>query len=327
MSLDVNNIIHLTVIAATFALVLSLWLGVVLLWSIKRNARAKAVRKRVLIEEAETASTRPLKLWTQGREAVVHRPAFHRLGIATKTRLKFQEAGWEVDLRSLTVGSIALVLLSFFFSYATTASLMPGIGAVILAAFVLWFLLQRRILKRTALFESQFVDALDIAARSLRAGHPLVGAFQLIATEVPAPVGGLFAEICQAQEMGLSIERAIQEVGKAFNNSDVRIFGTSVAIQIKSGGNLADMMDRLAYVIRDRMRLSRRVRVLTAQTQFSKRILAVLPVVVFVVLSSVNPKYMSTMYSTETGRFLLSIAAVGVILGIWIMNRLSVIRY
>ncbi|HKQ49939.1 MAG TPA: type II secretion system F family protein [Phycisphaerae bacterium] len=327
MTFDINNIIHLTVIAATFALVLSLWLGVVLLWSIKRNAREKAVRKRVIIEEAETASTRPLKLWHQGREAVVHRPAFRRMGLAPRIKLKFQEAGWEVDLRSLTVGSIGLVLLSFFFSYATTKSLMPGLGAVILAAFVLWFLLQRRILKRTALFESQFVDALDIAARSLRAGHPLVGAFQLIATEVPPPVGALFAEICQAQEMGLSIERAIQEVGKVFSNPDVRIFGTSVAIQIKSGGNLADMMDRLAYVIRDRMRLSRRVRVLTAQTQFSKRILAVLPVIIFVVLSSVNPKYMSTMYSTDAGRFLLSIAAVGVILGIWIMNRLSVIRY
>jgi tight adherence protein B len=327
MSLDINNIIHLTVIAATFALVLSLWLGVVLLWSIKRSAREKAVRKRVLIEESETAATRPLKLWTQGREAVIDRPAFHRLGLAARIRLKFQEAGWEVELRSLTVGSVGLVLLSFFFSYAMTKSLMPGLGAVILAAFVLWFLLQRRIIKRTALFESQFVDALDIAARSLRAGHPLVGAFQLIATEVPAPVGGLFAEICQAQEMGLSIERAIQEVGRTFNNSDVRIFGTSVAIQIRSGGNLADMMDRLAYVIRDRMRLNRRVRVLTAQTQFSKRILAVLPVVVFVVLSSANPKYMSTMYTTDTGRFLLSIAALGVILGIWIMNRLSVIRY
>ena len=163
--------------------------------------------------------------------------------------------------------------------------------------------------------------------RLVRAGHPLVGAFQLIATEVPPPVGGLFAEICQAQEMGLTIERAILEVGRTFNNADVRIFGTSVAIQLRSGGNLADMMDRLAYVIRDRMRLSRRVRVLTAQTQFSKRILAVLPVVVFVVLSSVNPKYMSTMYSTQTGRYLLTIAAVGVLLGIWIMNRISVIRY
>src|SRR6185295_2341557 len=156
--------------------------------------------------------------------------------------------------------------------------------------------------RRTALFETQFVDALDIAARSLRAGHPLVGAFRLIAEEIAPPVGSLFAQICQAQELGLSIERAIHEVAKTFNNADVRIFGTSIAIQLRSGGNLADMMDRLAYVMRDRMRLNRRVRVLTAQTQFSKRILAALPIFIFVALNTLNPGYMQPLYTTEMGK-------------------------
>ncbi len=327
MSFDINNLLHATVIAATFALVLSLWMGVILLWSIKRRTREKAVRQRVQLDLSDTASTRPLRLWHEGREAVVQRPAHRRVPLAFRVRMMFQEAGWDVDVRSLGLGMSAVVLLSPFLSFAATGSFIPGLGAVALAAFVLWFLLQQRILRRTALFETQFVDALDIAARSLRAGHPLVGAFQLIAAEIPPPVGALFAEICQAQEMGLSIERAILEVAKAFGNTDVRIFGTSIAIQIRSGGNLADMMDRLAYVMRDRMRLNRRVRVLTAQTQFSKRILTALPVVIFFVLNAVNPKYMATLYTTDTGKILLSAAAFCVILGVWIMNRLSVIRY
>jgi tight adherence protein B len=96
---------------------------------------------------------------------------------------------------------------------------------------------------------------------------------------------------------------------------------------MRSGGNLADMMERIAFVIRDRIRLSRRVRVLTAQTQLSKRILLVLPFVVFFVLHLINPRYMSTFYTTFNGQVLLGISGASMALGAWIMSRLLVIKY
>jgi tight adherence protein B len=107
----------------------------------------------------------------------------------------------------------------------------------------------------------------------------------------------------------------------------MKLFATSVIIQVRSGGNLADMMYRLADVIRDRMRLKRRVRVLTAQTQLSKRVLLALPFLLFGALNLLNPTYMMPLYTTAMGRMLLIIAGTGLILGAWMMNRLSVLKY
>jgi len=155
-------------------------------------------------------------------------------------------------------------------------------------------------------------------------GRALAG---LISEETAAPVGPLFAEICQNQEMGLSFEAALRQSAASTNSSDMKLFATSVAIQLHSGGNVADMMERLSYVIRDRLRLSRRVRVLTAQTQFSKRILAALPLLMFAVLNLLNPKYMEPLYTTMMGQALLVMAGTGIVLGIWMMNRMAVLRF
>ena len=108
---------------------------------------------------------------------------------------------------------------------------------------------------------------------------------------------------------------------------ELRLFSTSVAIQLQSGGNLAELMDSLAAVIRSRMRLSRRVRVLTAQTQFAKRTLIAVPIILFFVLNIMSPEYMQTFYTTTNGKFLLIGAASMVLLGAWVMNKLAVLRF
>jgi tight adherence protein B len=107
----------------------------------------------------------------------------------------------------------------------------------------------------------------------------------------------------------------------------MKLFATSVAIQLRSGGNLADMMDRLVAVMRDRIRLNRRARVLTAQTQFSKRVLIILPFAIFVLLNVLRPGYMEPLYTTPMGKGLLTAAAVSLVVGVWIMNRMAALRY
>ena len=145
--------------------------------------------------------------------------------------------------------------------------------------------------------------------------------------EIAAPVGALFGEICQQQALGVSIEHAIRDAAERSTSEDMRLLATSVAIQSRSGGNLVDMIERLAFVIRDRKRLNRRVRVLTAQTQLGKRILAGLPFVLFALLTVLNPDYMTPLYSTAMGRMLLAGAAVSVLIGIYVMNRMAVLRF
>jgi tight adherence protein B len=238
-----------------------------------------------------------------------------------------RQAGWSAPLRGLVLGVVGGLLLVFVAIYVASGQVLAGASGVIGAMIIFWAYVKRRIHRRTALFETQFVAALELAARSLRAGHPLVGAFRLISEEINPPVGAVFIEVCQQQEMGVSLDSALRQVAAKSNSSDMRFFATSVAIQLRSGGNLADMMERLSCVIRDRMRLSRRVRVLTAQTQFSKHVLAALPLLLFALLSLLNPRYVEPLYATRTGQLLLAVAAGGVLTGMYVMSRMAVLRY
>src|SRR5688500_14227040 len=185
-----------------------------------------------------------------------------------------------------------------------TKSIWISVAVALVVLQVFWIVVTQRIASRASLFERQLVDSLELAARSLRAGHPLTGAFRLISEEIGAPVGRIFAEVCQHQGMGASLDRAMRAAAPATPSDDFKLFATSIVIQLQSGGNLAEMMERLAYVMRERMRLARRVRVLTAQTQFSKRILLALPFIIFVILNMLNPKYMQPLYSTSTGHMI-----------------------
>jgi tight adherence protein B len=171
------------------------------------------------------------------------------------------------------------------------------------------------------------VDGLGIAARALRAGHPLMGAFQLISEEIDEPLGDIFYRICQEQMLGSDLKDSIHKVAKSTYNPELKLFATSVGIQLQSGGNLADLMDSLAEIIRARMRLNRRVRVMTSQTQFSKNLLIALPIIVFFVLNILNPEYAEPLYTTTVGRIMMAATAVSIFFGAWVMKRLTVLRF
>jgi tight adherence protein B len=200
-----------------------------------------------------------------------------------------------------------------------------GIVAILVVAFRIYMF--SRISRRQAMFDTQLVDALELAARSLRAGHPLLGAFQLLADEMAPPVSTIFADVCQQHGLGADLEQVLREAGDRSGSGDMKIFATSVAMQLRTGGNLADLMERLAEVMRERMRLHRRVRILTAQTQVSKRVLMALPFVVFIVFNLINPKYMSVFYYERAGTYMLAVSIVMLAIGSWIMNRMARLKY
>ncbi len=321
----VQNIVDMVVAALVFGLVLTLWLIGVYLWATRRSERLQRIQGRLGLGE-DSAETRTLRLWKDGHEVTtrvpdVVSPLFFRLECLCK------QAGWRSPLATVFFSLSGTAALVFVVTLVLTGSYLAGLAAAFVPIAIVWISLKRRISRRLVQFERQFIDALELSSRSLRAGHPLVGSFRLISEEIPSPVGTVFAEICQRQVMGTSLEKAIQRGAELSGSADMQLFSTSVVIQLRSGGNLADMMDRLAFVIRDRLRLNRRVRVLTAQTQLSKRILLGLPFVLFAALNLLNPKYMAPLYSTQNGQMILAVAGCGVLLGAWIMNRLSILRY
>jgi tight adherence protein B len=320
---------RLVMALAAFGLVMGIWLGVIIIWRLRQAKHSDRVQERLgLLENLTDQGMRVLRLWHGAKETTIRVPGIPSRGGPLKQLDHLcNEAGWNVPAALLlppvfaTAGMIFIVLVGF------TGHMLAGMAGFVTTLLFAWAYLKQRICKRVERFDQQFTDALDLAHRSLRAGHPLVGALHLVAEEIGEPVGPVFESICMQQTMGLSLEDAIQAVGNASSNEDMKLFAASLSMQMRSGGNLAHMMERLSSVIRDRIRLNRRVRILTAQTQLGKRILIALPFVLLVVLSVLNPKYIDPLFSTGTGQTLLCGGGVSILLGMWMMNRMAVLKY
>jgi tight adherence protein B len=140
------------------------------------------------------------------------------------------DAGLESSLRGLTLGGIILLAFSAVVAYLLTSNIMMAVAAPIAVAVLVYIILTQKVAKRQATFERQLVDALELAARSLKVGHPLVGSFQMISQEIGAPVGNLFGNVCQQQELGVSLDEALRGVAAESHSDDLKLFATSVVI-------------------------------------------------------------------------------------------------
>lgn len=324
---DPHKLLTLIMAVAAFGLVMSIWLVGILMWTMARKRRSAAVGERLKLVPPRAAgdgTKRVLRLWHDGQEATTIVPG-HAAGNTPLARLrKFCDAaGLRTPLPNLLVRLVMAIGFITVGVYMIAENPIAAAIAPVAMVVGIYIYLANAIARRQATFDRQLIDALDLAARSLRVGHPLVGAFRLISEEVPAPVGPLFGEVCQQQQLGMAMDQSLRDVADRNDSEDLKFFATSVVIQLRSGGNLADMMERVTSVMRSRGRLARRVKVLTAQTQLSKRILLVLPFFVFVLLNIVNPKYMYPLYTTRLGQIIMTGSGVALLLGWMMMNWLS----
>ena len=326
--LSALNSLDLVIIVAVFGLVWSLCLIAMLVWSIRRALRVQRIERRLGLAGESRGPSRTLRLWHDQQEATTAVPRLVSQRRFWQQLERFcRDAGWQVPLTTLLLGLLGASSGVFATALIIAGRVIPALaaaaGVCVLALLYTKFLRDRR----ASSFERQFAEGLALVGRALRAGHPLLGGFQQAADQLSRPACDLFKEICQQQALGVSLEQAVRHIESKYNNPDVKLFSTSVVIQLRSGGNLASLMDRLAAVIRDRLRLGRRIRVLTAQTQLSKRILIGLPFVLFVVINLLNHEYTHLLYATPTGRLMLIAGIASLATGIWCMKRLSVLKY
>ncbi len=322
-----ENLVNIIIMAAVFGLVFSVWCICIFLWLGQYISRLQSVQKRLGLAKKETDESQTLRLWRQTRQEAAEVGLAVRLTWAERMERLRQATGWRAPVQTVILGITGATVMGFVITYLLGFGplLAAGVSATIVVVF--WAYTKSCISKYSALFEQQLVDALGISARALRAGLPLMGSFQLISEEIDDPIGSIFFQICHEQLLGLDMKDSIRKVAKTVPSAELKLFATSIAIQLQSGGNLADLMDSLASVIRARMRLNRRVRVLTAQTQFSKRILIAMPILLFLLLNVLSPEYMQTFYTTTAGRYMLAAMVSIVLFGAWVMNRMAVLRF
>ena len=159
--------------------------------------------------------------------------------------------------------------------------------------------------RRLRTFEEQFPDGLDLISRALKAGHAFATGLKMVADEMPEPVGPEFRKTFDEQNFGLPLKDALDNLTMRVPSLDVRFFATAVLIQRETGGNLSEILENLAHVVRERFKILRQVRVYTAHGRFTGYVLLALPAVLCIALSFINPEHMNLLFRERMGQMML----------------------
>ncbi|HEY6096717.1 MAG TPA: type II secretion system F family protein, partial [Candidatus Deferrimicrobium sp.] len=180
--------------------------------------------------------------------------------------------------------------------------------------------------RRMKAFTSQFPDALEMFARSLRAGHSFTGAIQLVSQEMPHPLGSEFRQVFDEQNLGVPLREALTGMTHRVDSLDARFFVTAILIQRETGGNLAEIIDKIAHVIRERFRIQGQLKIFTAQARMTGIVLCLLPVGLALAIGFLNPDYLKPLWFERAGRFLIALALCMQIAGVLVIRKIVRIK-
>ncbi len=229
----------------------------------------------------------------------------------------------DVDLYVDTFLFLSLLCALPFVVFLVTP-FKPMALAAFPAFFIPTFYLKHLINQRYVDFSKQFPDALNLMASSLRAGHPLVAAINMVAEEMPKPISTVFATTTGDISLGIDTKDAFYSMTRVMPQSiDLRFFITAVLIQKEVGGNLAELLDSLSNTIRERFKLLGQLRVLTSQTRLSGAIIGCVPPLVLGAIFFMNPEYIKPLFNTQQGQIALAVAIGMSITGAVLIKKIS----
>ncbi len=202
-----------------------------------------------------------------------------------------------------------------------------GAALGVLTAVGPYLYVRRQRSERLRIFEEQFPEAIDLIARSLRAGHAFTTGLGIAAEEVPPPVGPEFRRVFDEQNFGMALSDALKAMARRVPVLDARFFVTAVLTQREAGGNLAEVLDNLSSVMRDRFKVRRQIRVVSAHGRTTAWVLSCLPPALAAVLYTVSPQFMRVLVDDPLGLQLVGIALGLQIIGTIIITRLVKVEY
>jgi tight adherence protein B len=230
----------------------------------------------------------------------------------------------------LTIGFgrlILIVIVGMIGAFAVTmvfeGRLLSAVIAALFSGFVLPFMVLRFLRsRRRKKFAAQFPDAIDIIVRSLRAGHPVPIAINMVARELPDPIGSEFGTVTDEITYGADLESAMRNLYFRVGTDDLPLFVTAVAIQGSTGGNLGEILENLSGVIRQRFKMRRKIRALAAEGRASALILSSLPIGMFAVINFLVPSFYASVWGEDLTKIALVLAACWMGVGNFIMYRM-----
>jgi len=249
-----------------------------------------------------------------------------RLSKLANLNLLFEQADTTIRAPQFfaIAGALALVGMLVPVIAGLHASIIVPMGLMLAMLPMAWLLLRRR--KRMRQFAKQLPDALELVSRALRAGHSLASGFNLVSEEMRAPIAKEFHRVFEEQNLGIPLETALDNMTDRIPNLDLRFFATAVALQRQTGGDLAEILDKIGYLVRERFKIWGQVQALTGEGRLSGIVLLALPPVLFMAVYKLNPEYVTPLFTDPMGRQMLTVGIVMQLLGALVIKKIISIK-
>jgi len=293
--------------------------GVYLLFFNTRSYR-KNVNRRLRLLESQPE--RENVLAQLRRERGLNTAGDYRLPLVALNRLILQ-SGLKLGIGKFAIYLVVIALFAFGLVMTTRDSLLEAFGVALFCCTLLPLLvLKFKRGRRQKKFGAQFPDALDIIVRSLRAGHPVPIAINMVAREMADPIGSEFGIVGDEITYGADLETGMRNLYFRIGQDDLPLFVTAVAIQSSTGGNLGEILENLSAVIRERFKMRRKIRALASEGRASAMILSSLPILMFLVIQIITPEFYASVWHEDLTKICLAAAGGWMLMGNFIMFRM-----
>jgi len=315
-------VVFLTCLFITYALYL--------LSSRKSDARRARLDERLAEAIRSSAVSSDSDVQLAREELLSEIPWLHRalLRIEITSRMKrmIDQADSQITVMKLVLFSLTAGVMAFLAVSMISVSYLLMIVAAVIATVVPFAHIAMKRKKRLNRFLQLLPDALDLMSRGLSAGHAFTEALQMVATEMPEPIATEFRKTYDEQNLGLSLKLALENLAQRMPLLDLRMCITAILIQRETGGNLSELLEKVAHTIRERFRIMEDLKTLTLSSRWSAWLLCALPIFLAIYVSIMNPDYMQVLWRDPRGHKLIAVASIMQILGMLMVKKIMTIR-
>jgi len=237
-----------------------------------------------------------------------------------------EQSAIQTTLGAFVLLSGVMAIIGFLMSSWVTSNRLISLPVAVFLGLLPYIYISIKKTRRMEKFQRQLPDALDLIARALKAGHAFTAGLKMVGDEMGQPLGTEFQKTLQEINFGVSVPDALKSLPNRVDCPDLKYFIISVILQRETGGNLAEILEKIAYLIRERFKLQGRIRVLSAEGKLSAIILIAIPFVVALALYFLNPGYIQILFTDPFGKVLITFALVMMAIGILIMKKMIRIR-
>ena len=315
----------------TIVLLFFLFLAYALFTLASRKSDARQARLDQRIAEALRDTTRTADEAIQisredlmGNNATLNR-VLTSLNVARKLETMITQADSQITVSRLLGFSFVIGVIAALTAY-TVVNGVFAFGIFFLAAALPFFHIAVKRRKRLQKFNAQLPDTLDLLSRSLSVGHAFTEALHQVSSEMPDPIAMEFRIAFEEQKLGLSTKVALDRLTERVPLADLRLCIVAIHIQRETGGNLAEILERVAQTIRDRFKLMEDFRTMTTSSRASAWILCALPFALVFLLTTINPDYMSKLLYDQRGHYVIAVAIVLQVLGMLLIRKILAIK-